>query len=37
MKTVDPDSYLVDSQRLSDGSEYRRFSATGLWGEDLVE
>ena len=37
MRAVDGASYLIDSQQLPDGSEFRRFSVTGLWGEDFLE
>jgi hypothetical protein len=37
VKAADPESYLVDSQRLTDGCEYRRMSVKGIWTEDVLE
>eukprot|EP00193_Tetraselmis_chui_P001649 CAMPEP_0177763070 /NCGR_PEP_ID=MMETSP0491_2-20121128/6675_1 /TAXON_ID=63592 /ORGANISM="Tetraselmis chuii, Strain PLY429" /LENGTH=200 /DNA_ID=CAMNT_0019279153 /DNA_START=195 /DNA_END=797 /DNA_ORIENTATION=- len=37
VKAADPESYLVDSQRLADGCEYRRMSVKGIWTEDVLE
>jgi len=37
VKTIDPQAYLIDSQILPDGSQYRRFSVAGLWGQDVLE
>mmetsp|Transcript_22223 Transcript_22223/g.56955 ORF Transcript_22223/g.56955 Transcript_22223/m.56955 type:complete len:228 (+) Transcript_22223:131-814(+) len=37
VRAVDPEAYLVDSQRLPDGCEYRRMAVKGLWSEDTLE